>query len=220
MNSDTKQDFDALVSQAQIAHRLMVGFYQRLLPSIDQVAKQLELSFWKWKPFVTNRPCTGNKNPAESWAWDMVPMMASNHTYWRTNGNTSEVGDAVMNLYITFDHNFSNEDWKQLGIEDGQEPDATQMPIGQAIVEIYLSRCDLRSDKPLKQLWEEAGDTDENKDLIGRWQSISPNINATYVKKTLAEFISSPESTVAQLRNLLNQQATATDLNNFEQTTA
>ena len=132
-----------------------------------------------------------------------------------------------MNVYITFDHNFSHEDWEQLGIEDGQEPDATQMPIGQAIVEIYLGRCDLRSDKPLKQLWEEAGDTDEDEDLIGRWQSISPNINAAYVKKTLAEFISSPEGTVAQLRNLLNQpahaanqQAPGTVLNNFEQTTA
>ncbi len=47
MTSNTPENFDALVAQAQIAHRLVVGFYQRLLPTIQQVADALELTFWE-----------------------------------------------------------------------------------------------------------------------------------------------------------------------------
>lgn len=207
MTSSSTENFDALVAQAQIAHRLVVGFYQRLLPTIQQVAKELELTFWEWEPYVTNRPCTKSKNPADYWAWDMAPLMASNHRYWRTNGNTAEVGDAILNLYVSFDSHFSNDDWEQWGIVDDQEPDATRLPMGSAMVEIYLGRCDKRSRKPLKQLWDESGDMEDDDDDIGRWQAISQNLNAIYLKKSLADFIASPEDTIAQLRTLLDEPA-------------
>ena len=197
MTSSTPENFDALVAQAQIAHRLVVGFYQRLLPTIQQVADTLELTFWKWEPYVTNRPCGKSKNPADCWAWDMAPLMASNHRYWRTNGETAELGDAVLNLYVSFDSHFSND--------DDQEPDATQLPMGSAIVEIYLSRCDQRSDDSLEKLWNQSGDMEDEENNIGRWQAISPHLNAVYLKKSLADFIASPQDTIAQLRSLLDE---------------
>lgn len=205
MTSDTPQDFDGLVRQTQIAHRLVAGFYQRLLPTIKQLAQQLELTFGEWEPYVTKRPCQKSQDPTSRWAWDMVPMMASSHSYLRTNGNTSEVGDVALDLYIFLDNNYSDQDWEQWGVGEGLEPDAIQLPIGQPVVEIYLGRCDQRSDMPLKQLWMSAGELDENESTIGHWQSISSHINAIYLKKTLTEFIAQPEDTVAQLRTLLEQ---------------
>jgi hypothetical protein len=205
MTSNTPENFDALVAQAQIAHRLVVGFYQRLLPTIQQVADALELTFWEWEPYVTSRPCRKGQNPAGRWAWDMAPLMASNHYYWRTNGETAELGDAVLNLYVSFDSHFSNDDWEQWGIADGEEPDATQLPMGSAIVEIYLSRCDKRSDDSLEKLWNQSGEMEDEENNIGCWQAISPHLNAVYLKKSLADFIASPQDTIAQLRSLLDE---------------
>lgn len=207
MNAITPQNFDTLVAQTQIAHRMIVGFYQRLLPTIKQVAQELEFTLWEWDPMITDRPCKKSKDPADQWAWDMVPMLAANHRYWRTNGATTEVGDAVLNLYFTFDSHFSHSDWEQWGIADDQEPDATQLPMGSAIVEIYLSRCDKRSDTPLKRLWEEAGEMEDEENHPGCWQAISPHFNAVYLKKSLADFIASPEDSIAQIRALLDESA-------------
>lgn len=203
MSSKTPQNFDSLISQAQIAHRLLVGFYQRLLPTIQQVTQQLELTFGEWDPVVTDRPCKRSKDPAEHWAWDMVPMMASSHTYWRANGTSAEIGDAVFNLYISFDSNFSHKDWEDFGIAEEEEADATAMPIGEAFVEIYLGRCVQRSDATLKQLWEKAGDVEEDEELMGQWHAISSHMCACYLKKTLAEFIATPENIVQEVRTLL-----------------
>lgn len=196
MNTSTPQNFDALVAQAQIAHRLVVGFYQRLLPTINQVAKELEFTLWEWDPSVTDRPCKKKLDPADHWAWDMVPMLASNFLYLRTNGATTEVGDAVLNMYVSFDSNFSSEEWED-------EPDATQFPIGAATVEIYLTRCDKRSDKTLEQLWEEAGEMDDE-ETPGGWQPISQHLNTIFLKKSLANYIASPQDTIAQIRTLLD----------------
>ena len=198
MNTKTPQDFDALVAQAQIAHRLVVGFYQRLLPTIKQVAKELEFTLWEWDPWVTDRPCKKSLDPADHWAWDMVPMFASNHCYWRTNGTTTEVGDAVLNMYVSFDSNFSGGEWEDV------EPDATQLPMGAATVEIYLTRCDKRSDTPLKGLWKVSGEMKDEENSPGFWQPISPHLNTVFLKKSLADFIASPEDTTAQIRALLD----------------
>ncbi len=207
MSSEAHQKFDTLVSQAQIAHRLIVGFYQRLSPSIKQVAQQLELTFSAWEPYATNRPCTKRRDPTEYWAWDMVPMLAFSHSYLRSNGLTSEVGDLVLDLYISFDNNFSHEESEKFGIPEGQEPDATTLPMGSALVQVYLGRCDLRSDIALEQLWELADEVKEDNELIGHWQTISPNLSASYLKKTLAEFIANPESIVHEVRSLLEKPA-------------
>lgn len=207
MNANTPQNFDALVSQAQIAHRLIVGFYQRLLPTIQHVAQELDLTFWLWNPTITDRPCRKSSNPADHWAWDMVPLMASHHYYWRTSGAAAEAGDVVLGIWITFDHNYSGEDWTQWNIAEGQEPDATQLPMGPAVVQMYAGRCDQPNGETLEELWEESNEIEEKESDIGRWQAISPQLNAMYLKKSLAEFIASPEDTIAQLRPLLAESA-------------
>lgn len=198
MNTSTPQNLDALVAQSQIAHRLVVGFYQRLLPTIKQVATELEFTFWEWEPWVTDRPCKKSKDPTVHWAWDMVPMFASNLRYWRTNGTTTEVGDAVLSMYVSFDSSFSDREWED------EEPDATQLPIGAATVQIYLSRCNKRSDTPLKKLWEESGEMEDEESNPGHWQSISEHLNTVYLKKSLDDFIASPEDTIAKIRDLLD----------------
>ncbi|MFN3735532.1 hypothetical protein [Comamonas testosteroni] len=206
MSTDQQPNFDDLVSQAQIAHRLIAGFYQRLLPTIQQVTQQFELTFYEWTPTVTSRPCKKSMNPADSWAWDMLPMMATIHRFLRSEGPDSAVGDVALDLFITFDSNYSNRDkWSRLQIAKNQQPDATNMPVGEALVELYVGRCEKHSKTPLKELWMNAKDLNEEEQWIGRWQNIGTHFNAVYLKMQLAEFIANPPAVVEQVRSLLSR---------------
>ena len=46
---------------------------------------------------------------------------------------------------------------------------------------------------------------EDEENNIGCWQAISPHLNAVYLKKSLADFIASPQDTIAQLRSLLDE---------------
>lgn len=207
MNSNAPQNFDALVAQAQIAHRLLGGFYQRLLPTIKQVAEELDLTFWSWDPSKTNRPSRTSTDPTNRWALEMLPLMASNYYYWSNSGEEAEAGDAILEIRVSFDYNYSDEDWTQWGVAKNEEPDATQLPMGPAIVQIFLTRCDEPNGDSLEELWSETDDIEYEDSDIGRWQALSPELNAIYLKKSLADFIASPEDTIAQLRSLLDEPA-------------
>lgn len=206
MSTDQQQNFDDLVSQAQIAHRLLAGFYQRLLPTVQQVAQQLQLNFYEWEPTVTSRPCRKSSNPADSWAWDMLPITAHIQRFMRSESRESAVGDIALDFFFTFDSNYSNhDDWRKWQVSKNKEPDATSMPIGQALVELYLGRCEKHHKSGLKELWMNAKDLNEEEALIGRWQNIGPHFNAVYLKMTLGEFIANPQNVVEQVNNLLGQ---------------
>lgn len=207
MNSSPSQNFDALVAQAQIAHRLIAGFYQRLLPTIKQVAEELNLTFWEWAPSITKPPCRKSSDPTDRWALDMLPLMASNYYYWSNSEAEAEAGDVILGIWVTFDYNYSDEDWTQWGVADGQEPDAAKLPMGPAIVHIFISRCDKPNGESLRELWDAADDIEYEESDIGRWQAISAQMNAMYLKKSLAEFIASPDDTIAQVRSLLAEPA-------------
>lgn len=206
MSTDQQQSFDDLVSQAQIAHRLLAGFYQRLLPTIRQVTQQLQLNFYEWDPTITSRPCRKSSNPADSWAWDMLPLMAHSQSFMRSEGRESAVGDIALDFFVTFDSNYSHgDDWSEWKVSKNQEPEANKMPLGQAMVELYLGRCEKHHKSGLKELWMNAKDLKEEEQLIGRWQNIGTHFNAVYLKMTLAEFISNPKAVVDQVTSLLSQ---------------
>ena len=206
MSTDQQQNFDDLVSQAQVAHRLLAGFYQRLLPTINQVAQQLQLNFYEWEPTVTSRPCRKSSNPADSWAWDMLPMMAHIQRFMRSENRESAVGDITLDFFVTFDSNYSDDgDWSKWQVSKNKEPDATSTPIGRALVELYLGRCEKHHKSGLKELWMNANDLNEEEQWIGRWQNIGTHFNAVYLKLTLAEFIANPQAVVEQVKSLLSQ---------------
>lgn len=212
MSTDQQQDFDDLVSQAQVAHRLLAGFYQRLLPTINQVAQQLQLNFYDWEPTVTSWPCRKSSNPADSWTWDMLPMMAHTQRFMRSENRQSAVGDITLDFFVTFDSNYSDDEgWSNWQVS---EPDATNMPIGRALVELNLGRCEKHHKSGLKELWMNANELNKEEQWIGRWQNIGTHFNAVYLKLTLAEFIANPQAVVEQVKSLLSQSGPALEQSN------
>ena len=134
-----------LVTQLQQAHRLAAGFYQRILPLFDQIASQaLDAEFWFWEPSETSRPCRSGTRPSSSWAWDYLPLFASNHAYRDWDGDTAQQGDKTLVFRLFLDHDFRRTSSLRAGVKG--QPDPLQLN-GQAIVEVTLFRCLENSDK-------------------------------------------------------------------------
>ncbi|MGH1411240.1 MAG: hypothetical protein ACRAUW_17310 [Aeromonas sp.] len=128
-----------LVTQLQQAHRLAAGFYQRILPLFDQIASQaLDAEFWYWEPSESSRPCRSGTRPSSSWAWDYLPLFASNHAYRDRNGDTALKGDKTLIFRLYIDDDFRQN--STLRTSTKGQPDPLQLS-GNAVVEVNLYRC-------------------------------------------------------------------------------
>ncbi|MBO1390897.1 hypothetical protein [Vibrio cholerae] len=142
-----------LVTQLQQAHRIAVGFYQRILPLFDQIANQaLEAEFWYWEPSETSRPCQARTRPSCSWAWDYLPLFASNHVYRNWDGNTAQLGDQTLVFRLYIDNAFRQD--SSLRSKSKGQPNPLQMD-GDAVVEVSLFRCLQDSHQRFDELWHD-----------------------------------------------------------------
>ncbi|MFB2891301.1 hypothetical protein ACEUB2_07820 [Aeromonas veronii] len=140
-----------LVTQLQQAHRLAAGFYQRILPLFDQIASQaLDAEFWFWEPSETSRPCRSGTRPSSSWAWDYLPLFASDHGYRNWDCETAKKGDTSLVFRLYIDHEFRHDSSSRSGVKG--QPDPLQLD-GQAVVEVSLFSCLQDSDKHFGELW-------------------------------------------------------------------
>ncbi len=140
-----------LVTQLQQAHRLAAGFYQRILPLFDQIASQaLDAEFWYWEPSENSRPCRSGTRPSSSWAWDYLPLFASNHIYRDWDGDTAQQGDETLVFRLYIDDSFRQDSSLRTRVKG--QPDPLELD-GQAVVEVSLFRCLQDSDKHFDELW-------------------------------------------------------------------
>jgi hypothetical protein len=143
---------EQLVEQLGQAHRLVAGFYQRILPLFDQIAQDsVDANFWFWNPSENDRPCSSAKRPSSYWAWDYIPLFASTHAYrtWDTDQAKRDDMTLVFRLYI--DNAFKKESPQRMGRKG--EPDPLQMESGKAVVEVKLYRCTQNSELHFDKLW-------------------------------------------------------------------
>jgi hypothetical protein len=194
----SSQDFTQLIQQTQSAHRLCVGFYQRLLPIMKEIAQSLKCEFWDWSTLETDLPSKPHKQPADKWAWDMLPMFASQHAYLRTAGKVASVGDFSILFDVYFDENIKAAKRKQLGIKG--EPNPVTLQVGEAVVEISLYRCICENGKSFEAGWENCDEPDPA--TLG-WQMVSENMSAVVLRKTLASLISDPKKITEELQAVL-----------------
>ncbi|CAM3317798.1 hypothetical protein [Polaromonas hydrogenivorans] len=207
MIESTTENFVHLVNQVKVAHRLCAGFYQRLLPTIKHVASELDFTFWSWRPLETERPPRATTQPAEKWAWDFLPLFASEHIYRRSDGDVAKVGDVAIIFSIYLDESFKKENRSKLGIAG--QPDPIVLPMGEAVVEMSLYRCDQDNGESFDSQWTGLGWPDK---CIEGWQKVSDLMSTMYLRHTLVEFIANPDTVVDKLRlRLAEAQVAALD---------
>lgn len=189
---------EMLVTQTQIAHRLAVGFYQRLLPLLERIAGELDLQFWYWEPAHTSRPSQSTTSPNSKWKWDFVPLFASRHVFWRIAGEKAQPGDVVLVFNVYIDENFKPEKRKALGIKG--QPDPLLLPTGPALVEIFLYRSTGESDMAFSKEWQDLPWPDDAQE---EWESVASTIEARKLAFPLPQFITDTDSIIASIRKVL-----------------
>lgn len=197
--SPTPENFTHLVKQVQIAHRLCVGFYQRLLPTIQRMANELDCNFRSWSPIETSRPASPSTQPGGKWAWDMVPMFATKHEYQKVGGNTARKGDLMLSFVIYFDENFSKERRDAARVKG--QPDPLTMPeSGEATVRIRLQRCTADSNTTFDSLLEAVA---EPQTESTGWQPLSEKVEMVALRYMLADFVANEAQVTDSLKVLL-----------------
>ncbi|MGY3942203.1 hypothetical protein [Aeromonas tecta] len=145
---------EQLVEQLRQAHRLVAGFYQRILPLFDQIAQEsIDATFWYWKPSENGRPCSGSSRPSSSWVWDYIPLFASTHGYRTWDGDKARAGDMTLALRLYIDDAFKKGSF-QRGNSKGM-PDPLELKMGKAVVEVNLFRCTQDSELHFDELWSD-----------------------------------------------------------------
>jgi hypothetical protein len=183
----TSDEASVLVEQIRVAHRLSAGFYQRLLPVLADIANDQGLEFWYWRPAYTSRPCRSSTPPNNNWAWDMLPMFASQHVYRRVRGGSAAQGDLALMFEVCLDDTFRPEARKLHGVKG--EPDPLTLPEGRALVEASVFRCLGEDTRTFDKIWNETGSPEPT---IQGWQKLHDKLEASVLTYHLANFISAP----------------------------
>jgi hypothetical protein len=191
----TQESAEGLVQQLQHAHRICVAFYKRILPTLDRIAEELDCEFSFWEPLHSSRPGRKNSKPSATWAWDYVPLFASNHVYLRIHGEHAEPGDVGLCLCVYVDYGFFPDERKKHRVNG--EPDAVTLPIGKAVLQAWIYRPAASSPLSFEELWMGAADP-----VIGTGQAepVAENINAIAFEWPLSEVFQDIQPIVEQLK--------------------
>lgn len=192
----TTEEASQLVGQLQIAHRLSVGFYQRLLPLLTRIAEALEFEFWYWEPCHNDKPCQSTTPPKSKWAWDFVPLYASRHVYRKVTEAQAREGDLAVVFNIYLDDSYKPDNRKKHGIKG--QPDPITMPTGAATVEICLYHCDGENGETFQTLWYASECPSEGKE---GWEPVGPKMSARLLTCPLERFIAESDTVIDDLRN-------------------
>ena len=106
------------------AQRLLVAYHKRVMPLIDQIAKELDFyEFVEWKPSRYNLPTKSTNPPVEYWAWDMSPMAHASFLYLHDSVAKTTIASAtgwVLKIRLVTDSgmndafNDTHKDWDPL----------------------------------------------------------------------------------------------------------
>ena len=195
-----------LVTDVQVAHRLLVAYYERLTSRIDMVARDLELKFFRWEPTETARPCRAKTPPARNWLWDMVPLYAAFFAYGKMSGNTIRRGDFAACFMVYADDAFDGDNRKRAGVRG--KPDPLTLPSGEGlfVVDVYFAKRNAK--KSWDDLWD---DLEEPDPADGNWNDIGNDIDGMAFNVGLAEFMFDPEAVRERIAALVAKRAAQLD---------
>ncbi|MCG6307879.1 hypothetical protein K6U49_04495 [Vibrio alginolyticus] len=121
MNNENKED---LFLQIRTAHRLLAAYYQRLLPTIEQISKELELDFYAWTPKEFARPSKLTTNPFDNWQWDMLPALSTYYVFKNVEDvHKLRLGEWLVEFMVDSDTGVDS------GAANGAQPDGLLLPI-------------------------------------------------------------------------------------------
>ncbi|CAM2928999.1 hypothetical protein [Moritella viscosa] len=145
MNNKT----DDLFVQVRTAHRLLAAYYQRLLPTIEQIAHDANTEFYFWAPVRFNKP---GRNPFKKWQWDLLPAESTRYVFKHINDEAKvTISDYIVEFIVINDSGINDEQCK------GQ-PDPLNLKVSvdeaQSILRISIYRAITSVDTGFYDRWE------------------------------------------------------------------
>jgi len=145
MNNET----DDFFVQVRAAHRLLAAYYQRLLPTIEQIAHDANTEFYFWSPVRFNKP---GRNPFKKWQWDLLPAESTRYVFKHISDESKvTINDYIVEFIVINDSGINDEQCK------GQ-PDALNLKVSvydaQSILRISIYRAIASIDTDFYKQWE------------------------------------------------------------------
>jgi hypothetical protein len=117
---------DDLLLQVRTAHRLLAAYYQRLLPTINDIASSLGLTFYGWMPSEHDRTPQFSKNIFDSWQWDLLPANCTRYTFFDApDKNKICVGNYMVEFHVISDTGIQKINFPK---GNRSQPDALNLP--------------------------------------------------------------------------------------------
>ncbi len=185
------EESEQLVAQVQSASRLLAGFYQRMLPMLDTIAKGVdaELDFDYWRPTETTMPSRGSSPPANRWAWDFLPLYAFNAVYKKSGGDSMELGDRILTLKLVTDTGFTNA--KPKGY-----PNPVSLISGKSVLSAYIYKPVIATQTRLIDNYMQA----EWAKQKGCWTDVKANMQAFLIEESLGAVIAKPSAFINEIK--------------------
>ncbi|WKC46937.1 hypothetical protein [Pseudomonas veronii] len=183
----TREQATSLVNQVQNSHRLLAGFYRRLLPALDEMAAKFGAGFWFWDPINFDRPCRSATKPSSKWAWDYLPLLNAQFVYARTD----EEQQAVIQFQLHTDPSVLKRNRQSNG-----QPDPLSLPDVTPAIRIYAYWLNESSVEDIKQQWEEA---EYPKGDAFSISTLTSELQGTWWEVDLADFVVAPQGTEAAI---------------------
>jgi hypothetical protein len=196
-------DAEKLVRDVQVAHRIIVAYYESLLTTLDNLAKEFDLDFWYWDPLETSRPCRSSTQPSRNWLWDMIPLYAATHIYKRFSGKRLRKGDFVVAFDVYAEDSFDSDKRRAAGF--ASNPDPLKLPKGEGLVRVEVYRCVQDSNQIWNTAWHDTRDPDIE---VKGWQDVGHGIKAKIFPIRLADLIHAPQQLRVELHACFDEEVT------------
>ena len=150
----TPEQAAELLQQLQVAQRISVAVYHRMLRLFDELGASMGGQFLRWHPAETDRPPMSTTAPSGKWAWDLLPLYASVHHYLRCASSAcATAGDQALRISCYLDEGFRRSQ-RSLHQPHG-EPDPLSLPLGEASLTLNLWHCQRAGTRPISALVDE-----------------------------------------------------------------
>ena len=121
-NSTTNDD---LFLEIRTAHRLLAAYYQRLLPTIEDLANAINVNFYCWQPSEFYPLARRTSNPFTEWGWSLLPAICTRYVFHNAVDNRRvRIGELMVEFVVISDSGIVSED-TQNGHKE--QPDALNL---------------------------------------------------------------------------------------------
>ena len=134
---EDQNDIKQALLDVRKSQRLLVGFYQIILPIIESISDSLNCKFHYWSPSNHSKTPQGNANPLKRWGWDFSPLNDAIFLFVNQSAQRNIANDDEWSLVIRLQTDsgisesfeFEKKDWDPFHLSYPPEKSETSLEL-------------------------------------------------------------------------------------------